>query len=229
VNEPIVIGNNMNNLPYKSLLNEYCQQNQLGTPLYTIIQREGPSHNPRFIVECQLHSDITVSDVFPTRKLAEQNAAQKILSDVFGVYEEKEESSNDKIVLYNNLVQQDNLYKSVFETLVMIDGDNVHEVLPWVSKNRPAWTPHLFLTKDTPNRSGVERVHYSRSTSRDATDVRMMIYITRLLSLLEDQDRLIIVSRDKIFSTFVLELNDPRVSVAETIAELSNLCGYNEI
>ena len=210
----VIIEKQMTN---KSKINEYCQQNDYTNPKYTIISREGPPHNPVFIVECRviklgqgLYEDwiFFTSGEYPTRKEAENNAALKLFQ-----YLNENEDESDKEM-------EDESEKKQSLVTVFIDGDNVHEALEWISTNREEWNVHLFITQNTVVRDKV-RVHRSISNGRDATDVAMIIYVTRYLPLMEKDETLILVSRDKIFRTLGEEINDCRICTAQTLSELS--------
>jgi len=197
----------------KSILNEYCQQNGYTNPKYTIISREGPSHNPLFIIECGVIElgggwKVCTSGEYPTRKEAEDNAALKLFK-----YINKDKSEDETM---------DESKKKQSPVTVFIDGDNVHEALEWISTQRKEWNVHLFVTQNTVVRDKV-RVHRSISNERDATDVAMIIYTVRYLPLMEKDETLIFVSRDKIFRTLEKEINEYSIFTVQTLSELGNI------
>ena len=197
----------------KSNLNEYCQQNGYTNPKYTIISREGPPHNPVFIIECRVIKlgkewKVSTSGEYPTRKEAENNAALKLFKYI------NEDESEDETM--------DESKKKQSPVTVFIDGDNVHEALEWISTQRKEWNVHLFVTQNTVVRDKV-RVHRSISNKRDATDVAMIIYTARYLPLMEKDEILILVSRDKIFRTLEKEINDYRIYTAQTLSDIGNI------
>lgn len=201
----------------KSQLNEYCQKMNLTLPKYTIVNREGLSHCPKFTIECEVYDSNakelrkTVSITHPSIREAEAHAASKMYHHLAHL-----SNSDDNEADNTDVSLEDERCDSV---TVLIDGDNVHEVLKWIEQNRSQWDTHLFVAKDTIVRQKV-KVHRSFSTKRDATDVAMIIYATRYLALLDRTTKLILVSRDKIFDTLVHELDDSRVQLCQTINEL---------
>lgn len=50
-----------------------------------------------------------------------------------------------------------------------------------------------------------------------------MIYAIRYLTILEEKEKLIIVSRDKIFNTFTKELNNNQVNLVQTIGDIEHI------
>lgn len=193
----------------KIKLNQHCQCRGLEFPKYTIVSRDGPAHNPIFTVECRVQECIATSKPSPTLKLAENHAASLVWKKLNG--ETSESESEDK---------------REQPVTVFIDGDNVHEILDWaVQQHPPVQNIYFFVTRGTVVRNVHKdvKVIRSKSSSRDATDVAMIIYLTRYLPLMAEDETLILVSRDKIFQTLQLEIGDERVKVAQTIAELTTL------
>ena len=67
----------------KSRLQELCQQKYKTMPVYKITNREGPVHDPIFTIVCsvQIHHNIFTAEAkHKTKKQAEQESAEKILS-----------------------------------------------------------------------------------------------------------------------------------------------------
>lgn len=188
----------------KSDLNQYCQQNHLPLPEYTVINRGGPLHKPYFVVRCAVENWEGKSDPQPTRKKAKEQAAKMIYALITQTDDSDSSSDDDD---------------DLDPVTVMIDGDNVHEVLEWVQQNRSHWDVRLFVTQDTVTPKGV-KVLRNNSDLRDATDVAMIIFVTRYLPLMAREETLLIVSRDKIFETLEAELDDSRIYVVKTIQDL---------
>ena len=65
------------NKNYKSLLNEFCQQQHLGQLLFTVAGRSGPDHAPVFKVQLTLDGEALATGESSSKKQAEQLAAQE--------------------------------------------------------------------------------------------------------------------------------------------------------
>ncbi len=107
--------------------------------------------------------------------------------------------------------------------IVLIDGDNVHEVTDWALKERKHWEICLFVTQNTVVKHDNVKIYRSYSDLPDATDVRMMITTQGLLPTLREGERIVLVSRDSIFQTFVAELGSEKVVLSKTLEDLRNI------
>jgi len=67
----------------KSLLQEVAQKKGLNLPKYIVKNKEGPPHNPRFEVEVFLKGIRKFSAIAQTIKIAEINAAKKMVDYIF--------------------------------------------------------------------------------------------------------------------------------------------------
>ena len=67
----------------KSLLQEVAQKKGLNLPKYIVKNKEGPPHNPRFEVEVFLKGIRKFSAIAKTIKIAEINAAKKMVDYIF--------------------------------------------------------------------------------------------------------------------------------------------------
>ena len=67
----------------KSLLQEIAQKKGLNLPKYILKNKEGPPHNPRFEVEVFLKGIRKFSAIAKTIKIAEINAAKKMVDYIF--------------------------------------------------------------------------------------------------------------------------------------------------
>ena len=67
----------------KSLLQEVAQKKGLNLPKYILKNKEGPPHNPRFEVEIFLKGIRKFSAIAKTIKIAEINAAKKMVDYIF--------------------------------------------------------------------------------------------------------------------------------------------------
>ena len=65
----------------KSELQELCQKKYKELPTYTLLDRDGPDHQPVFRVQAQIKTKKSVG-VGSSKKIAEQNAAQALLKDL---------------------------------------------------------------------------------------------------------------------------------------------------
>lgn len=62
----------------KSVLQEFSQKRSKSIPKYDIVGRNGPDHNPNFIVQCKLNDMAAIGEGM-SRKMAENAAAIKML------------------------------------------------------------------------------------------------------------------------------------------------------
>lgn len=67
---------------YKTRLQELTQKMKLGTPTYRLISMKGPSHDPEFLVSIEVDHQEKARAVGKTKKMAEQVAAQILLSEL---------------------------------------------------------------------------------------------------------------------------------------------------
>ena len=67
----------------KSLLQEVAQKKGLNLPKYILKKKEGPPHNPRFEIEVFLKGIRKFSAIAKTIKIAEINAAKKMVDYIF--------------------------------------------------------------------------------------------------------------------------------------------------
>ena len=67
----------------KSLLQEVAQKKGLNLPKYILKNKEGPPHNPRFEIEVFLKGIRKFSAIAKTIKIAEINAAKKMVDYIF--------------------------------------------------------------------------------------------------------------------------------------------------
>lgn len=68
----------------KSRLQEWSLEKRLGTPLYVVIDRQGPDHAPHFTVEVQLPQQPPATGSGSTKQEAEKAAAEAMLARVTG-------------------------------------------------------------------------------------------------------------------------------------------------
>ena len=64
---------------YKSILLEYAQSKGFGSPLYTLIDENGPDHDKFFIIEVSINDEQKSKGEGRSKKLAEQNSARNLL------------------------------------------------------------------------------------------------------------------------------------------------------
>ena len=67
---------------YKSLLQDYAQKQTGLPPVYTVVKQEGPDHEKRFYVTVHVGDKLFGEGVGPSKKGAEQNAAEEGLKHV---------------------------------------------------------------------------------------------------------------------------------------------------
>jgi ribonuclease-3 len=63
----------------KTALQEWTQGRGLGLPVYSIAQRSGPAHDPRFVVEASIAGHGSAQGEGGSKRIAEQAAAQLLL------------------------------------------------------------------------------------------------------------------------------------------------------
>lgn len=63
----------------KTALQEWAHANQFGTPTYHEIDRTGPDHDPEFTVGVKVSDKFTMQGVGRSKRIAEQDAAKKLL------------------------------------------------------------------------------------------------------------------------------------------------------
>jgi ribonuclease III len=73
---------NRENRNYKSLLLELSQAHQLGTPIYEVVEEMGPDHSKFFVIEVQVTEEALGRGTGPSKKQAEQSAAQEGLKNL---------------------------------------------------------------------------------------------------------------------------------------------------
>lgn len=66
----------------KSALQEWSQARKLGTPVYSVIRREGPDHAPVFVIEVCLPGHAPLCGAGASKREAEQAAAKAMLGEV---------------------------------------------------------------------------------------------------------------------------------------------------
>lgn len=61
---------------YKAILQEYTQARAQGLPMYTVLNSEGPAHQPTFTIAVSIAGDAIATGTGPSKKQAEQEAAK---------------------------------------------------------------------------------------------------------------------------------------------------------
>ncbi|HNT31658.1 MAG TPA: ribonuclease III [Candidatus Aminicenantes bacterium] len=75
-------GHEINN--YKSALQEFLQKEDLPAPQYKMVTAAGPDHRKEFVVEVVVNKTVLGRAKGPSRKVAEQKAAENVLKSFFG-------------------------------------------------------------------------------------------------------------------------------------------------
>ena len=75
-------GHEINN--YKSALQEFLQKEDLPAPQYKMVTAAGPDHRKEFVVEVIVNKTVLGRAKGPSRKVAEQKAAENVLKSFFG-------------------------------------------------------------------------------------------------------------------------------------------------
>jgi ribonuclease III, bacterial len=75
-------GHEINN--YKSALQEFLQKEDLPAPQYKMVTVAGPDHRKEFVVEVIVNKTVLGRAKGPSRKVAEQKAAENVLKSFFG-------------------------------------------------------------------------------------------------------------------------------------------------
>jgi ribonuclease-3 len=68
----------------KSALQEICQKAGLPAPSYRLVSEKGPAHERTFVVEVHLGEKVLAKSKGPSKKSAEQKAAEKVLKAYLG-------------------------------------------------------------------------------------------------------------------------------------------------
>lgn len=68
---------------FKSMLLEYAQSQSIGTPCYHVRSVEGPDHEKIFTIQVKLQDEVLGSGTAPSKKRAEQLAAQEALRNLY--------------------------------------------------------------------------------------------------------------------------------------------------
>jgi len=68
----------------KSALQETCQKAGLPAPDYRLVSEKGPAHDRTFTIEVHLGDKVLAKSKGPSKKSAEQKAAEKVLKTYFG-------------------------------------------------------------------------------------------------------------------------------------------------
>jgi ribonuclease III len=68
----------------KSALQEICQKAGLPAPDYRLVSEKGPAHDRTFVIEVHLGDKVLAKSKGPSKKSAEQKAAEKVLKAFFG-------------------------------------------------------------------------------------------------------------------------------------------------
>ena len=72
---------------YKSLLQQYAQRKENATPTYRLIEERGPDHSKLFCVAAIIGGRMTEPAWGPSKKAAEQLAAEKAYKEMLALYE----------------------------------------------------------------------------------------------------------------------------------------------
>ncbi|MFQ5675589.1 MAG: putative dsRNA-binding protein, partial [bacterium] len=68
---------------FKSMLLEYAQSQNLGSPTYAVYSVNGPDHEKEFTIEVKIQDDILGAGTANSKKRAEQLAAREALKNLF--------------------------------------------------------------------------------------------------------------------------------------------------
>lgn len=77
----------------KTRLQEWLQGRHLSLPRYTIMAQHGEAHDQHFVVECRIAQlDVATSGEGPSRRAAEQQAAERAIAALPAAYKAKEKA-----------------------------------------------------------------------------------------------------------------------------------------
>ncbi len=173
-------------MSFKNKLQEYYQQHQKSVPKYTTRRAGGSEHKPFFYSTVACDGKRIKGEYSPTKKGAEQNAAQKAWEMI------NHKTDSPRLMITTNecvyvMVDMENVDVRPFLKKYNFD-DNI-SIYGFISEQHPQ--AHTDFGKNLE----VIRVPSSR---KDAADVGIIIHATQI-ALNQNHSYLFIVSNDRIF------------------------------
>jgi len=164
-------------MDFVSQVNLYCQKNGKPLPNYAFIRNGEQEWIAKIMWDGFVHESIVCAN----KKLAKQEAAK---------------------YLFRTIKNSESYHISpVSKTVLMIDGDQRHDVVKWLESSDVTWENLVIRVYTSPNSSlkCSEKipVKVSKTTNRDSADALLLIDLGRRLYRYPDQ-RIIIVSSDHI-------------------------------
>lgn len=173
---------------YKGQLNELCQKKGWDRPYFDTKQIGGESHQPIFESTVIVNDFDHISCKGNTKKLAEHGAAKLLLNEILKLKTEHNEKSKniDTIVM----IDGENLHKIVHD---ISDDDNIQKII-YLSKHHHSVNMEL---EDTT----IKKI--SPSTRQDGNDYFMAMDMIKMPEKYPNVKRIIIYTRDKFGSVIV--------------------------
>jgi hypothetical protein len=107
--------------------------------------------------------------------------------------------------------------KPDIKVTMFIDGDNIRIKDLNSDIIRSHHSIKIFLESGKHLNMPDVEIYHSKSSLKDAVDIKMILFINDYLRIARDDEKIVIVSSDKIFKTFVHELNDSRIELWQTL------------
>ena len=190
-------------MSHKSKLNEYCQQNRLSAPIYTITHQEGPSHQPEFTAQCSVDETVAIScSVHSTRKAAEQDAACVCYNALV---------HNRLAVVSSSATNISNTRQiSFMRTYYLVDMSISTNIDPSVFgiSNHNYYQVVLFKTTSIHGNHSCYDVKIC-----NVINIGLILYCSKLKTLLTDNDQINIIGDYSTYKDYLLEEEDNRIKV----------------
>lgn len=213
----------------KSRLSQLVQKRKIGFPEYQLVERAGPPHNFKFLCSVEVNGKVYIGEnLKSTLKKSQQEAARVCLETLFAIAEvgssgEVGSEINDVIDVNDDLIQFLLGTKSRYNYVYYIDIENVSHLTTYdIQQIEKFPTTHeVIVVSSILANSKLKKLSdiVTPSSRENAADIDIIMRITKDIydsSVNDDIDETnlmyVIVSRDKIFYTF-MELQNEKVEI----------------
>lgn len=200
----------------KSELSQLVQRRKIDFPKYSLIERAGPSHNLKFLCGVEVDGEIYIGEDFKcSLKKAQQEAARVCLSSITGA--NATSSTGTSSIDNEELIQFLLGTKPCYEYVYYIDIENVshltqhdiNQIRNFPTTNRVVVVSSILANTKLRKMSDI----ITPSSRENAADIDIIMRVTtESVNTTHDDIVYVIVSRDKIFYTF-MELQDGKVEI----------------